>query len=561
MRLSRAFVPTLKEVPKDAVLASHQYLLRGGFMTQVAAGVYDFLPLGKKVLDKIRAIVKQEMDSAGAQEVSLAFVTPAELWEESGRLGKYGKELLRFKDRKGGEFLLGPTHEEMMVDLVRGRINSYKQLPLHLYQMGLKFRDEARPRFGLMRGREFMMKDGYSFHTDSDDLNREFSLIQETYSRILNRLGLDFRIVEADAGAIGGEDSKEFMVIADSGEDTIVICETCEYASNIEAARRAPKVYPTKQSVLEEIHTPTQTTIDELSTSLLVLPSQCIKAVVKRALYDDSSEIVLFMIRGDDELEEVKAANAVTANELVDVDDKELQEAGLVAGFMGPDSEIKTVYDFALKGAKGMACGANKSEYHFTGYNVKDDVTFSDLVAVHEGDSCPNCNAKLLYKKGIEVGHIFQLGTRYSEPLKANFLNEQGKSVPFVMGTYGLGLSRLVAAVIEQNHDDKGCIWSKATAPYEVEIITVKINDDTQMQKSKEIYDELIVIGEDILWDERKERIGFKMKDYELVGIPFAIIVGKDAADDKVELVDRRTLEKRVMSSAEAIAHVVDEGR
>jgi prolyl-tRNA synthetase len=559
VRLSRAFIPTLKEVPKDAVLVSHQYLLRGGFMTQVAAGIYDFLPLGKRVLDKIRAVVKQEMDASGAQEVSLGFVTPAELWEESGRLGKYGKELLRFKDRRGGDFVLGPTHEEMMVDLVRGKIKSYKQLPLNLYQIGLKFRDEARPRFGLMRGREFVMKDAYSFHSSQEDLEREFGLMQETYERIFKRLGVDFRVVEADAGAIGGEGSREFMVLVDSGEDTIVVCKACEYAANIEAARRAPKVYPESSSTLAEVATPTQKSIDEVSAHLLVLPEQCIKVVAKRAMYDEGSEIVLFMLRGDDELEEAKAANAINANEVVDVDEKELVDANLVPGYLGPDSEVKTVYDFALQNAKGMACGANKEGYHFTGYEIKEGMEFSDLVAVNEGDSCPNCNDILYHTKGIEAGHIFQLGTRYSEPLKATFLNEQGKTTPLVMGTYGIGVSRLVAAIIEQNHDEKGCIWSKSSAPYEVEIITVKINDETQMQKSQEIYDELLVVGEEVLWDERKERIGFKMKDYELMGIPFAIIVGKDAIDDKVELVDRRTLEKQVMGIQEAIAHIVGE--
>ncbi len=332
-------IPTLKEAPKDAVLPSHIYLVRGGFIYQVASGIYDFLPLGKRVLDKVRAIVKEELDAAGCQEVQLGFVTPAELWKRSGRYEKYGAELLRFEDRKGNEFVLGPTHEEMMVELAKQFVGSYKQLPLNLYQINLKFRDEARPRFGLLRGREFIMKDGYSFHADHDDMVREFGLMEATYRKIFTRMGLDFRVVEADSGAIGGEGSKEFMVLADSGEDTIVVCEGCDYAANIEAAkRRTPETgAEAPEAELNTFHTPGITAIDELAKFFFVDPWYLLKAVAKKALYDEGkSEIVLFFLRGDDELQEVKAANAVGANELVDATEEELKKAGLEPGYMGP---------------------------------------------------------------------------------------------------------------------------------------------------------------------------------------------------------------------------------
>jgi prolyl-tRNA synthetase len=454
--------------------------------------------------------------------------------------------LLRFKDRKDNEFVLGPTHEEMMVNLVKQTVKSYKQLPLNLYQINLKFRDEIRPRFGLMRGREFLMKDGYSFHANEEDMKREFALMEETYKRIFARLGLEFRVVDADSGAIGGSGSKEFMVLANSGEDTIVVCKDCEYGANIEAAVRKPVVCNSEapEANFAKFHTPNIKTIDELSDFFKVDPFYIMKTVAMRALYDEGrSEIVLFVLRGSDTLQETKACNAVNANELIEVSDAELYEAGLYPGYIGPlevPSGIKVIADDALKSAVQMICGANIENYHFVGVGSdKMNVAYHDLIAVQEGDRCICCGGELTYTKGIEVGHIFQLGTRYSEPLKAEFLNEHGKTQPFVMGTYGIGVSRLLAAIIEQHHDEKGCKWTKESSPFAVEIIVSNAKDESQSQFAEELYQALKAKKIKVLLDDRKERFGFKMKDYELIGIPFAIVVGQKLEDKKVELVYR----------------------
>ena len=565
MRFSRLLVPTTKETPNDATLASHIFLLRGGFIQSVGgSGLYNFLPLGKKVLDRVRHVVKEELDAAGCQEVSLSFVTPASLWQESGRYEKYGKELLRFKDRKENEFVLGPTHEEMMVNLVRQSVKSYKQLPLNLYQINLKFRDEIRPRFGLMRGREFLMKDGYSFHVDEADMKREFDLMEETYKKIFTRLGLAFRVVEADSGAIGGSGSKEFMVLADSGEDTIVVCDACDYGANIEAAVRQEKTCdaPAPQLGKEKVHTPNASTMEELAAFFNVDPYYLVKTVAMRALYDEGkSEIVLFALRGSDELQEVKACNAVDANELVDVSEEELAESGLAAGFMSPlntPEGVRVVVDNTLKDATDMICGANEKEYHTTGNTIFGDFAYADLVAVQEGDSCPHCGGSLRYTKGIEAGHIFQLGTRYSEPLGCTFLDENGKAQPMVMGTYGIGVSRLLAAIIEQHHDEKGCIWTKESAPFDLYIMVSNIKDEAQLALGEKLYETLRAKGIDVLFDDRKDRFGAKMKDYELIGIPHAVIIGKKLADGLVEFITREGMVKEEVS-AEEIASFVEE--
>ena len=585
MRFSKLLIPTLKEAPKDAVLPSHIYLVRGGFIYQVASGIYDFLPLGKRVLDRVKSIVKEELDSAGCQEVQLGFVTPAELWKKSGRYEKYGAELLRFEDRKGNEFVLGPTHEEMMVELASQFVNSYKQLPLNLYQINLKFRDEARPRFGLMRGREFIMKDGYSFHADREDMVREFDLMEKTYRRIFTRMGLDFRVVEADSGAIGGEGSKEFMVLADSGEDTIVVCEGCDYAANIEAAGRAETNEPPEapEADLMKFHTPGVTSIEELAGFFHVDPYYLIKCVAKRAIFDEGrSEIVLFFLRGSDDLQETKAANSIGANELIDVTEDELRMAGLVPGFMGPiaiarnplqDGEgspvyfarkapgkIRMLFDESLENATQMICGANEKDYHIVGVDIGsvNGLEFADLAQVKEGDGCMVCGKRLSYTKGIEVGHIFQLGTRYSEPLQANFLDRDGKSKPFVMGTYGIGVSRLLAAIIEQHHDDKGSIWPVAVAPFEAVVVVGNVKDEAQIKAGEKIYEALKERGVDALLDDRPERFGFKMKDFELIGFPYAVVVGKKLSDGKVEIIERDGL-SRVEAAVEEAADKVAE--
>ena len=500
MRYSRLLIPTTKETPNDATLASHIYLIRGGFIQSVGgSGLYNFLPLGKKILDKVRTVVKDELDKAGCQEVSLSFVTPAALWKESGRLEKYGKELLRFKDRKNNDFILGPTHEEMMVNMVRQTVKSYKQLPLNLYQINLKFRDEIRPRFGLMRGREFLMKDGYSFHASTEDMQREFALMEETYKKIFTRLGLAFRVVDADSGAIGGSGSKEFMVLADSGEDTIVVCPDCEYGANIEAAVAKPKSYDASSEV---------------------------KVITMKALYDEGeTKIVHFALPAEVELQDVKACNAVAANELVECEES---------------SDITVlVVDATLKGLDTLNA---------------DEKSYADISAVQEGDVCATCGGALTYTKGIEAGHIFQLGTQYSVPLACNFLDENGKAQPMVMGTYGIGVSRLLAGIIEQNHDDKGCIWTKEAAPFDLHIMISNIKDEEQVALGEKLYEAMLSKGVDVLLDDRKDRFGAKMKDYELLGVPHAVVIGKKLADGLVEFVTRKGMGKEEVTSEEILA-------
>ena len=433
MRRSRAFIPTTKEAPSDAVLASHVFLARAGFISQVASGLYSYMPLAKKVIKKIENIIHEEMALVAAEEVELSFVAPADLWIESGRIDKFGKELLRFYDRKEKLFVLGPTHEEMMVDLVRNRITSYKQLPINLYQIKTKFRDEVRPRYGLMRGREFIMKDGYSFHSSVEDLDREFDALEAAYKKIITRLGLDYRVVEADSGAIGGTGSKEIMVIADSGEDSLAICDSCEYGANIE----------------------------------------------------------VFM-----DMEEV-----------------------------AEDFDISTITDIA---------------------QVKGD------------DNCPHCSGKLSLTKGIEVGHIFKLGTTYSEALKAEYLDENGKAKPFIMGTYGMGVSRLVAAVIEQNHDENGCIWTKSTAPYMLNIMISNIKDEAQNTLGEELYLKLLGENVEVMLDDRKDRFGFKMKDAELIGFPYTVIIGKELVNGMVQIYDRATKEKTSVKAGDVFKTVME---
>jgi prolyl-tRNA synthetase len=564
MKFSKLFIPTTKETPSDATLPSHQYLIKGGFISQNGSGIYDFMPLGKIVLEKIKKIVKEEMDEAGALEVQFGFVTPLTLWEESGRDLTMGSEMLRFKDRKGGSFVLSPTNEESVVNMVKNRVTSYKDLPLHLYQINTKFRDEARPRFGLMRGREFLMKDGYSFHSSEDDLVREFNLMEEVYKKIYTKLGLDFRVVEADSGAIGGSGSKEFHVLANSGEDTIVVCDSCSYAANIEAAKREAKKYDFEAGELKKIETPNCTTIEDLANFLNVKKEQTIKAVIKKAIFKEKAKIVVFFVRGSDELEETKAQNSIDALELIDAVEDEIKESGLVAGYCGlvdlPKDTIFVV-DSELKDSKAMVCGANEENYHLVNVdlNTIENIKYADLIAVQEGDICSCCGGKLSYTKGIEAGHIFQLGTKYSKAMNANFLDENGKAKPFIMGCYGIGVSRLVAAVIEQNHDEKGCIWTKSTTPFMVDIIVSNSKNEDETKVGEDIYQSLKKLGIETILDDRvNARFGFKMGDFELLGFPYAIIIGKKLSDGLVELVNRKTLEKVDVKVEEIVAKILE---
>ncbi|MGH2307522.1 proline--tRNA ligase [Aliarcobacter sp. ERUVET-8] len=564
MKFSKLFIPTTKEMPSDASLPSHQFLVRGGFIAQTGAGIYDFMPLGKIVLEKIRAIVKKEMDEAGANEVQFGFVTPLSLWSESGRALTMGSELLRFKDRKNGEFVLSPTNEEAVVNMVKNRVTSYKDLPLHLYQINTKFRDEARPRFGLMRGREFLMKDGYSFHSCEEDLVREFNLMEDTYKKIYTKLGLDFRVVEADSGAIGGSGSKEFHVLASSGEDTIVVCDGCNYAANIEAAKREAKKYEFKEGELKKVETPNCTTIEDVANFLSVSKEQTIKAVIKKAIFKDESKIVVFFVRGSDELEDTKAQNSVDALELIDATLDEIKDAGVVAGYCGLvdlPKDILVVVDSELENSQGMVCGGNEENFHFINVDLKiiENIKYFDLIAVKEEDTCACCGGKLSYTKGIEAGHIFQLGDKYSKAMNATFLDENGKAKPFIMGCYGIGVSRLVAAVIEQNHDEKGCIWTKSTTPFMVDIIVSNSKNEDEKNMGEKIYEELKSSNVEVILDDRiNARFGFKIGDFELLGFPYAIIIGKKLLDGIVEIVDRKTLLKTEVKIEEVVSKILN---
>ncbi|MFY9093515.1 proline--tRNA ligase, partial [Aliarcobacter butzleri] len=427
------------------------------------------------------------------------------------------------------------------------------------------FRDEARPRFGLMRGREFLMKDGYSFHSSEEDLVREFNLMEATYKKIYTKLGLDFRVVAADSGAIGGSGSKEFHVIADSGEDTLVVCDSCDYGANIEAATRKPKTYFfERKSDSKKIHTPDTKTIEEVANFLNISKEQTIKAVIKKAIYEEKTQIVIFFVRGSDELEETKACNAVGALELIDASEDDIKEAGLVAGYCGVfnlPSNINFIIDLELKDEIGLACGANEEDYHLvnTDLSTLKDAKYYDLIAVQEGDICACCGGKLSYTKGIEAGHIFQLGTKYSSAMNANFLDENGKAKPFIMGCYGIGVSRLVAAVIEQNHDDKGCIWTKATAPFMVDIIVSNSKKEEEAKVGEELYSKLKQAGISTILDDRiNARFGFKMSDFELLGFPYAVVIGKKLEDGLVEIVDRKTLEKIDVKVDEVISKILE---
>jgi prolyl-tRNA synthetase len=559
------FIPTTKETPSDATLPSHQFLLRAGFISQTGAGIYDYMPLGKIVLDKIRAVVKEEMDNSGANEVQFGFVTPLSFWEESGRANTMGNELLRFKDRKNTDYVLSPTNEEAVVNMVKNRITSYKDLPVNLYQIYTKFRDEARPRFGLMRGREFLMKDAYSFHSSPEDLLREFNLMEETYKKVYTRLGLEFRVVEADSGAIGGSGSKEFHVLANSGEDTIVVCDSCNYGANIEAATRKPNTKDKLETIaIEKVETPNCKTIEEVSSFLNADAYYSMKAVIKNAIYENGSKIVVFFVRGVDELEETKACNSIGALELEDANEDDIIKASLHAGYCGIvdlPKDVLVVVDNELKEDNNLVCGANEENYHLKGVDLTsmEDLKFADLIAVEEGDICSCCGGKLSYTKGIEAGHIFQLGTRYTSAMNANFLDSNGKAQPFVMGCYGIGVSRLVAAVIEQNHDEKGCIWTKATAPFMVDIIVSNSKKEEEAQAGENIYNELKQAGVEVILDDRiNARFGFKIGDFELIGFPYAVVIGKKLADGFVELVDRKTLEKTDIKIEDVSAKILE---
>ena len=549
MKFSKIFIPTIKEAPKDATLPSHQLLIRAGFVASSGAGLYSLLPLGLKMLQKVANVVREEMNKAGANELAMTVITPASLWQESGRYSVFGKELLRFKDRKENEFVFSPTNEESIVDIVRGRVSSYKQLPLNLYQISTKFRDEARPRFGIMRAREFVMKDAYSFHANEADLRREFDNMENAYNVIFTRLGLDFRAVAADSGAIGGSGSKEFMVLANSGEDDILISDN--YAANIEAAvrqKRTSTAARPESSGMAKFKTPECDTIAKVAEFFHVDAFYTIKAVIKKAIYEDGAKVVVFFVRGDDELQEVKAINAAKALEIEDASSDDIANAGLVAGYCGPAGLPKDVdfyIDNELRDESEMICGSNEHGYHTIGFKVVgfNESRYADLVAVKQGDISID-GSVLSVKKGIEVGHIFQLGQKYSSAMNATFLDENGKAQPFYMGCYGIGVSRLIAAMIESSHDEKGIIWSKQCAPFGVHIVVGDIKNEEQMNFALKLEKQLEDEGIEVLLDDRNERFGVKMADFELIGVPFGVVIGKSLANGEVEIITRKGLLK-----------------
>ncbi|BCD69861.1 proline--tRNA ligase [Helicobacter suis] len=570
MRYSTLFAPSLKEPPKDAVLKSHQFLIQAGFIKQIGSGIYSFLPLGQKVLSKIKNIIKEEMDKHGAQECMFNFITPASLWEQSKRLHKYGQELLVFKDRKNYPFVLGPTHEEVAVEVVKGFVQSYKQLPLHLYQIHTKFRDEIRPRFGLMRAREFIMKDGYSFHVSTQDLEREFNAMEQVYSRIFTRLGLNFRAVQADSGAIGGNKSKEFVVLAECGEDSIIACTNCSYAANIEIARRARRCEPDNvpKASFAKFSTPNTPTIEALSAFFKVDPFFIIKAIAKQVLFEDrTTQIVFFFLRGDDFLEETKALNAINrlctgrALSLEELSAETLEQIGMFPGYMGPYGlkhilpDALVIFDCDLEEANSLICGANEKEMHFVGVDLAtfEGLNYQDIAAVRVQDLCPECQGNLEQHKSIEVGHIFQLGNTYAKNLEASFLNTEGEATFFEMGCYGIGVSRLLPAILEQKSDSKGCVWSLESAPFEVVLVVANSKDTELVALAQTLYQELLEAGVDVLLDDRNLRFGAKMIDFERIGSSYALIIGKEAKSGHLELIKREGLSKQIVERVQLI--------
>ena len=545
MRYSQAFIPTLKEVPSDAQVVSHVYMVRGGFIRRLAAGIYNFLPLGWRVLQRIETIVREELNRAGAQEVLMPAAIPAELWQESGRWKKYGPELLRFKDRKGADFCFGPTHEEVITDMVRREIKSYRQLPVNLYQIQGKFRDELRPRAGLMRGREFIMKDAYSFDVSSEKALVTYQAMYDAYSRIFRRCGLDFRTVEADSGAIGGSKNHEFQVLADSGEDLLVACDNCDYAANVEQAELAEPSAPGiagAGGALAEVATPGKKTIEEVASFLAVDAKQLVKTLIYMA---DGAPVAV-LLRGDRSLNEVKLKRLLDATELFLAREGQVAEAtGAPAGFAGPVGlTIKIVADLELKGSRGAVVGGNKKDVHLTGFDIERDAVvaeYAGLRMAEAGDLCPRCG-KGHYRqfRGIEVGHVFYLTTVYSVPMGCTFLDEAGAEKPMEMGCYGIGITRVAAAAIEQNHDDGGIIWPMSIAPYEVAVLSLQ-QDAAVTEAAERIYRELQARGVDVLYDDRDERPGGKFKDADLIGIPLRVAIGaRSLKEGQVEVKWRR---------------------
>ncbi|MBT2755979.1 proline--tRNA ligase [Mesobacillus foraminis] len=545
MKQSMTLIPTLREVPSDADIKSHQLLLRAGFIRQNASGVYSYLPLARKALQKVETIIREEMDNAGAVELLMPALQQAELWQESGRWYTYGPELMRLKDRHDREFALGATHEEVITSLVRDEVKSYKRLPLTLYQIQAKFRDEKRPRFGLLRGREFIMKDAYSFHSSQESLDEVYDRIFTAYSNIFARCGLDFRAVIADSGAMGGKDTHEFMVLSDVGEDTIAYSDTSGYAANIEMApvsmQYTKKAEEAKE--LEKVRTENKKSIEEVTEFLKVEAKDCIKSLLFKA--DD--RYVLALVRGDHEVNDIKLKNLLEAANCELADAEETRKVlGCPVGSLGPIdvSQVEIVADHAVAAIVNGVCGANEENFHYINVNPERDFKVShylDLRFIQEGDPSPDGQGNILFAKGIEVGHVFKLGTRYSEAMNASYLDENGRSQPMIMGCYGIGVSRTMAAVAEQFNDEKGLVWPAAIAPFQLHLIAINMKDEAQAQLAGDLYGKFRAAGYDVLFDDRQERPGVKFADSDLIGMPVRITVGKKASEGIVEVKVRKT--------------------
>lgn len=552
MRVSKLYAPTLREVPAEAEVVSHQLMLRAGFMRKAAGGIYTYLPLAWRVLKKIERIVREEMDAKGSQELLMPIVQPAEIWQESGRWDVYGAEMFRLQDRHNRCFCLGPTHEEMVTTLIRGDVRSYRQLPLSVYQIQNKYRDERRPRFGLMRGREFIMKDAYSFDRDEAGLDKSYQDMYDAYTNIFTRCGLNFRPVEADSGAIGGSGSHEFMVIADSGEAEIVFCTSCDYAANVEKAELFP-LEAQEEAMLtkEEVVTPDCKTIADVCAYLKLPVDHSVKAVA----YNSEKGLILCFVRGDHEVNEIKVINTCGVIDLEMATEEQLAAAGTVGGYMGPvgieNKKVIVVVDATVMKMHNVCCGANKEGYHFINVNPGRDFTptyVADIRLIQEGDPCPHCGGEVSKARGIEVGQVFKLFTKYSSALKATYLDENGKEQPIVMGCYGVGVSRTMAAAIEQNYDDNGIIWPIEIAPYHVLVVPVNTKDEASAAKAEEIYMQLKKVGLETIIDDRNERPGVKFKDADLIGYPLRVVVGpKTLTEGKLEVKIRKTGEIRYL--------------